>query len=279
MIFKKNILITGGSSGIGKHLAASLLKNNNKVVIASNNHSGLQDAVSELRNVSPNIFSCFVDVNSIESVRSLSEMLLSEHECPDILVNCAGFATYRTFEESPIDEIERLVGVNLLGAMRCTHAFLPMMIARRSGSIVNIASIAGKLVMTPNGVYSASKHGLVVWSETLKYELARFNINVSVICPGRVETAFFDHETFRTRVPRAETQLTIPIEEVCQKTISAMEKNNFLTFIPSYYGLLIWFINTFSFFSKPIYGKLLSSRIESFYAAENESEHSYPNRD
>ena len=167
MITKKNILITGGSSGIGKHLAASLLKNNNRVVIASNNHSGLEQAFNELRNISSNIFFYFVDVNSVDSVRSLSETFLHEHECPDILINCAGFATYRTFEESPIDEIERLVGVNLLGAMRCTHAFLPMMTARGSGSIVNIASIAGKLVMTPNGVYSASKHGLVAWSETL----------------------------------------------------------------------------------------------------------------
>lgn len=265
MISKKYILITGGSSGIGKHLAASLLKNNNKVVIASNNQLGLQHAVSELRNISPNIFSYFVDVNNTDSVYSLSETLLSEHGCPDILVNCAGFATYRTFEESPIDEIEQLVGVNLLGAMRCTHSFLPKMIARGNGSIVNVASIAGKLVMTPNGVYSASKHGLVAWSETLKYELARFNINVSVICPGRVETAFFDHETFRARAPRAETQLTIPIEEVSRKAISAIEKKKFLTFIPSYYGLIIWLVNTFSYFSKPIYGRLLSSRIEDMY--------------
>ena len=268
MISQKNILITGGSSGIGKHLAASLLKNNNKVVIASNNQSGLQHAISELRNISPNIFSYFVDVNNVDSVHSLSEALFSEHECPDILVNCAGFATYRTFEESPIDEIEQLVGVNLLGAMRCTHSFLPTMIARGNGSIVNVASIAGKLVMTPNGVYSASKHGLVAWSETLKYELARFNINVSVICPGRVETSFFDHETFRMRAPRAETQVTISIEEVSRKTMSAIENKKFLTFIPSYYGLLIWVINTFSFITKPIYGKLLSSRIESFYNAK-----------
>lgn len=265
MISKKNILITGGSSGIGRHLAASFLKDNNKVVIASNNKLGLQHAVSELRNISPNIFSCFVDVNNVNSVNSLLETVLSEHECPDILVNCAGFATYRTFEESPMDEIEQLVGVNLLGAMRCTHSFLPAMIARGNGSIVNVASIAGKLVMTPNGVYSASKHGLVAWSETLKYELARFNISVSVICPGRVETSFFDHETFRTRASRAETQLTISIEEVSRKTISAIEKKKFLTFIPAYYGLLIWLINTFSFIIKPLYGKLLSSRIESLY--------------
>lgn len=267
MISGKYVLITGGSSGIGRHLAGKLLESGNKIVIVSNNLAGLEQAASELKNISPDLFFYDADVSNSDSVRAMAALLLREHDCPDILVNCAGFATYRTFEESPIDEIEELVGVNLLGAMRCTHFLLPAMIARGHGSIVNIASIAGKLVMTPNGVYSASKHGLVAWSEILKYELARFNINISVICPGRVETAFFDHETFRMRAPRAETQFTIPIELVTRRIISAVEKKKFLTFIPAYYGLLIWLINTFSCISKPIYGRLLSSRIEDIYLA------------
>lgn len=265
MISRKYILITGGSSGIGRSLASKLLEFGNKIVIASNNPAALEEAVSELKSISSNVFFYEVDVGNRDSVRLLVEASLREHGCPDILVNSAGFATYRTFEESPMDEIEQLVNVNLLGAMRCTHSFLPAMIAHGDGTIVNIASIAGKLVMTPNGVYSASKHGLVAWSETLKYELARFNIHVSVICPGRVETAFFDHETFKTRVPRSETQLTIPIETVTQKIISSIEKKKFLTFIPPYYGLLIWLINTFPFLSNPFYGRLLVSRIEDIY--------------
>jgi short-subunit dehydrogenase len=261
-------LITGGSSGIGRNLAGKLLECGNKIVIASNNPAALEQAVSELKSISSNIFFYKVDVGNLDSVRLLVEASSRKHGCPDILVNSAGFATYRTFEESPMDEIEQLVNVNLLGAMRCAHSFLPAMIARGYGTIVNIASIAGKLVMTPNGVYSASKHGLVAWSETLKYELGRFNINVCVICPGRVETAFFDHETFRTRVPRSETQLTIPIEVVTQKIISSIERKKFLTFIPSYYGLLIWLINTFPFLSNPLYGRLLTSRIEGIYLAK-----------
>ena len=181
MISGKHILITGGSSGIGRHLAGKLLEFSNKVVIASDNQAELERTASELKNISPQIFFYQVDVGNNDSVRLMVERLLQERGCPDILINNAGFATYRTFEESSLEEIERLVSVNFVGAMRCAHSFLPAMIARGHGSIVNIASIAGKLVMTPNGVYSASKHGLVAWSEILKYELARFNINVSVI--------------------------------------------------------------------------------------------------
>jgi len=271
MISGKHILITGGSSGIGRHLAGKLLEFDNKIVIASHNQVELERTASDFKNISPQIFFYKVDVGSSASVHLMAERLLQDHGCPDILINNAGFATYRTFEESPLEEIEQLVSVNFLGAMRCTHSFLPAMIARGHGSIVNIASIAGKLVMTPNGVYSASKHGLVAWSEILKYELARFNIDVSVICPGRVETAFFDHETFRTRAPRSETQLTIPIEVVTQKIISTMEKKRFLTFIPSYYGFLIWLVNTFPYLSRPLYGKLLSSRINDIYLAKDKT--------
>jgi uncharacterized protein len=265
MISKKNIVITGGSSGIGKQLASDLLRQNNKVIIASNDLHKLECARQELSNISPDIDSYYVDVSDLNSVRDFVDKVIFNHGCPDILVNNAGYATYRTFEETPIDEIEHLVSVNLLGAIRCAHFFLPAMLAQGHGSILNIASIAGKMVITPNCTYGASKHGMVGWSEALKYELSRFNINISVICPGRVETAFFDHETFRTRAPRVETQMTIPIEIVSKKIIEAIEKRRFLTYIPSYYGFIVWLINVIPFIIKPIYGKLLSSRIETLY--------------
>ena len=265
MITNKLILITGGSSGIGRQLVCDLLKMDNKVIVASNNLSKLEQTVLELSKISQNVYCYFVDVGITKSVEDFSLKLLSEHGCPDILVNCAGYATYQTFEETLLDEIERSVNVNLLGALRCTHFLLPAMISRKYGSIVNIASIAGKMIITPNSTYGASKHGMVGWSEALKYEVARFNIDVSVICPGRVETAFFDHETFRTRAPRGETQMTIPIEIVSKKIIEAIEKRRFLTYIPSYYGFIVWLINVIPFIIKPIYGKLLSSRIETLY--------------
>ena len=118
--------------------------------------------------------------------------------------------------------------------------------------------------MTPNGIYSASKHGLVAWSDALGYELARFNIDVLTVCPGRVETSFFDHNTFKTRAHRAETQLTIPIEKVSGKIISAIEKRKKLNYIPFYYAFVVWIVNTFPFV-KPLYGRLLSNRVEDLY--------------
>ncbi len=265
VVSKKFFLITGGSSGIGKQMAADLLQKGNKVVIVANDKIILHEAFSELKKISSEVFFYPADINNSCDVSAMAQRVIHEHGAPDVLVNCAGFATYRTFEETDLAEIERLVGVNLLGAMRCAHYFLPSMIDRRSGMIVNVASIAGKLLITPNAVYGACKHGVVAWSEALRYELARFNIKISVICPGRIETAFFDHETFRKRIPRTETQLTVPIEKASKAIIRAIEKEKFLTFIPSGYRLLVWLVNTFSFFLKPVYGKLLYGRIDDLY--------------
>jgi len=149
--------------------------------------------------------------------------------------------------------------------MRCVKGFLQPMISRRSGSIVNMASIAGRMTLTPNGTYSSSKHAMVTWSEVLKYELARFGIQVNVICPGRVETSFFDHETFKTRAPRAETKYTITVEQVSKATLQAIARNRFMTYVPWTFGLMVWAINTFPWLVKPIYNRLLQSRLNSYY--------------
>ena len=96
------------------------------------------------------------------------------------------------------------------------------MIAKSSGQIVNVASIAGRLVITPNCTYTAAKHGLVALSEALRYELGYFGIKVNVVCPGRIETPFFDHETFQQREKRPETKYTVPIEKVSRGIIRAI---------------------------------------------------------
>jgi short-subunit dehydrogenase len=106
---------------------------------------------------------------------------------------------------------------------------------------------------------------MVAWSEALRYEVSRFCIDVIVICPGRVETAFFDHETFRSRVRRPETRMTVPVETVSKKTIQAIERRRSLTYVPSYYALIVWIFQALPFAIGPIYARLLSRRIDTLY--------------
>jgi short-subunit dehydrogenase len=259
----KKVLITGGSSGIGKRLTADFLRSGAQVIVVADKPDRVHDAVQELSVISPLVTGVVCDIGDRHSVLAMKDQVLRQYGCPDILINNAGFATYKTFAELDIEEIEQLVNVNLVGAMRCTRAFLPHMIERRSGAIVNMASIAGRLVMTPNGTYSAAKHGLVAWSETLRYELAGYDIQVNVICPGRVETPFFDHESFKTRAPRVESRYTITVEDVSRATRRAIIRNRFITYMPRVFGLVVWLTNALPFLVKPLYGMLLTSRIRS----------------
>jgi short-subunit dehydrogenase len=259
------VLITGGSSGIGKQLAADYLRRGAHVTIVSNNTAKLQSARSELAAISPSICALACDVAELSEVRQLAEEYLRQFGPPAVLVSNAGFAVYRLFVEMPAEEIQRLLTVNFVGGCLITREFLPAMVAAGHGDVVVMASIAGRLVMTPCGVYSAAKHGLVAWAHTLRLELKQTGVRVHVICPGRVETDFFAHETFVQRDRRAETSFTVPVEIVSRATIAAIQKNRFMTYVPSSYGLLVWLANSFPFPVRMLLDRLMEERARSLF--------------
>jgi short-subunit dehydrogenase len=261
------VLITGGSSGIGKQLAADFLRRGAHVTVVSNNRAKLESARSELAAISPSICALACDVAELSEVRRMKEEYVRQFGPPDVLVSNAGFAVYRLFEEMPTEEIERLLTVNFVGGCLITREFLPGMVTAGRGDIVVMASIAGRLVMTPCGVYSAAKHGLVAWAHTLKLELRQTGVRVHVICPGRVETDFFAHETFAQRERRAETRFTIPVETVSREIIAAIGKNRFITYVPSYYGLLVWLADSFPFPVRTLLDRLMEERVRSLAPA------------
>jgi short-subunit dehydrogenase len=261
------VLITGGSSGIGKQLAADYLRRGAHVTIVSNNTAKLQSARSELAAISPSICALACDVTELGEVRRLAEEYLRQFGPPAVLVSNAGFAVYRLFVEMPAEEIQRLLTVNFVGGCLITREFLPAMVAAGHGDVVVMASIAGRLVMTPCGVYSAAKHGLVAWAHTLRLELKQTGVRVHVICPGRVETDFFAHETFVQRDRRAETRFTTTVENVSRATIAAIQKNRFMTCVPSSYGLLVWLANSFPFPVRMLLDRLMEKRVRSLFPA------------
>jgi NAD(P)-dependent dehydrogenase (short-subunit alcohol dehydrogenase family) len=258
-------LVTGGSSGIGFALSAELLARGGKVFIVGLQAEGVELALSRLGGRGPNLNGLACDVGVPDNVEQMAGIVLREQGVPDVIVNNAGFATYRTFEQSDANEIERLIGVNFGGAIRVTKAFLAAMIQRRSGQIVNVASIAGALKLTPNGLYCGAKHGMLAWSQCLDLELRRFGISVAVVCPGRVETPFFDHETFRARRHRKETELSVPIPQVVDAIMESIVRRRPLRFVPRYFGLLAWLADTLGPLVQNRLDRLMLSRIEDLY--------------
>ena len=263
----EKVLITGGSSGIGKQLAADFLRRGAHVTIVSDDTAKLQRSCAELSTISSSIFALACDVAELVEVRRMADEYLRQNGPPDVLVSNAGFAVYRLFGEMASEEIERLLAVNFVGGCLITREFLPAMVANGRGHLVVMASIAGRLVMTPCGVYSAAKHGLVAWAHTLQLELKQTGVQVHVICPGRVETEFFAHKSFIEREPRTETRFTIAVETVSRATIAAIEKNRFMTYVPKSYGLLVWLAHSFPFPVRIVLDRLMEARVRSLRPA------------
>ena len=261
----RKAIVTGGSSGIGKHVAADLLRLGAHVAIVADGSDKLERAEAELKQISPHVWSYTCDVARLDDIDAMAHAYRNRFGAPDVLVNNAGYAVYETFERMSPEEIRRLFDVNLSGAALVTRAFLPDMIRAGGGDVVMVSSIAGRIPMTPCSVYSASKHGMVALAELLRVEAARFNVRVQVVCPGRVETDFFSHESFRRRSPRRETARTVAIDVVSRAIIDAIERNRFMTTVPRYYGLLAWSAAALPFVFRPLWHRLLASRVESVY--------------
>jgi short-subunit dehydrogenase len=266
LLEKKWIVITGGSSGIGAAIAKGLAGKGNRVTIVAHSEEPLQRALLDLRSHGVTADAVRCDIGSPADVDALAQTLLADGSAPDVLINNAGFGTYRPFEAADIDEIDRLLNVNLNGHVRLTKKLGDEMVRKRSGAICFMASIAGRLPITPNASYCAAKHGMLGLAQALRFELRRFGVEVTAVCPGRVDTAFFDHETFQRRTLGPENKSAVPVERVADATIRAIEKNRAMTYIPKSLGIAAWLYDAFPLVLGPLFSRMTGNRIERLYA-------------
>jgi NAD(P)-dependent dehydrogenase (short-subunit alcohol dehydrogenase family) len=183
---KRTALVTGASSGMGKEIAKRLLQDGFHVYVAARHIEKMNDlaklGATPLR----------MDITKEEEIRTAVGTILAKTDGVDVLVNNAGFGLYGPIEDVAIGEARYQFEVNLFGPARLTQLLLPAMRKRRSGVIVNITSMGGKIYTLLGGWYHATKHALEGWSDCLRLELAPFGINVVVIEPGLIETGFGD---------------------------------------------------------------------------------------
>ncbi|MCP4386595.1 MAG: oxidoreductase [Hyphomicrobiales bacterium] len=177
-------LVTGASSGMGKEIARQLLNDGFTVVAAARR----VDRMADLTELGAHAIA--LDITVDQDVQDAVDTILKDHGRVDVLVNNAGFGLYGAVEDVDIDDARYQFEVNLFGPARLTQLLLPQMRERRSGKIVNITSMGGK-IYTPLGAwYHASKHALEGWSDCLRLELAPFDIDVVIVEPGMIQTEF-----------------------------------------------------------------------------------------
>ena len=185
------IVITGSSTGIGLVAARHLASRGHRVYATArrpDRSPGLQEALA----AQPNLRTLPLDVTDDGSVTTAIETILAREGHIDALVNNAGIGTFGTIEFAPEAELRATFETNFWGVIRVTRAVLPSMRARRSGVIVNISSVAGRLAGPSMGVYPASKHALEAISEALAREVYPHGIRVAVVEPGFVVTPILD---------------------------------------------------------------------------------------
>lgn len=186
------ILITGSSTGIGYAAAETLARIGHTVYATMRNpqRSPQLQQLAEDNHLPITILP--MDVLDEQSVQHSINSVLSKEGYIDVLVNNAGIAIWRPVEELPMEEFKAVMETNYFGTLRCIKAVLPSMRERRTGSIINVTSVAGKVYSNFHGAYAASKAAVEALSESLAQELKPFNIQVAIVEPGIIETPIFN---------------------------------------------------------------------------------------
>jgi short-subunit dehydrogenase len=193
------VVVTGASSGLGEATALRFASAGSRVVLAARRRERLQALAERIRARGGDAVPIACDVTEPEDVAALNAGTIAAFGRCDVLVNNAGIPGGGRFTEVTAERIERVVRVDLLAVLLVTKAFLPTMIERGAGHVVNVASLAGRIATPGSPVYGAAKHGVVAFSEALYHELEPLGIHVTVVNPG-----FFATEGFpATDVPPA----------------------------------------------------------------------------
>jgi NAD(P)-dependent dehydrogenase (short-subunit alcohol dehydrogenase family) len=179
---KKVALVTGASAGIGKSIVRQLLHDGWIVYGAARR----VDKMADIQMAGAKVLS--LDVTDEASMVAAIQQLLAAEGHVDALVNNAGYGSYGALEDVPMAEAKRQFEVNVFGLIRLTQLVLPAMRSARSGTIVNISSMGGRIWMPIGGWYHATKHAIEVLSDALRLETKSFGIKVVVIQPGAIES-------------------------------------------------------------------------------------------
>lgn len=217
----KVVLITGASRGLGVDMAKAFAAEGAKLALAARSASGLEKIRDELIAAGTTAMAAPADVGDYESLQALVKEVEASLGPIDVLINNAGIEDVFEFSSTAPERIEEIVHTNVVGLMWLTRLVLPSMIARRTGHICSISSVAGLTPVPYNAVYSATKHAVVGLSRSLRLELAPHGIEVSVVCPGFVDGGMFTE--WGRKPPKASP--AVSPEKVAQGVVKAVTAN------------------------------------------------------
>jgi 2-hydroxycyclohexanecarboxyl-CoA dehydrogenase len=185
----KVAIVTGSAQGIGRAIVMRLANEGAKVAVADIDIEGATRTAEEIKNTGASALAVKLDVTRLQDALDATDLVERELGPIDILVNNAGWDVIEPFLESKPETWDKVIAINYRGVLNCCKAVATKMQQRKRGKIVSIASDAGRVGSTGEAVYAGCKAGIIGFSKTLARELARYGINVNVVCPGPTETA------------------------------------------------------------------------------------------
>jgi len=187
----KTVIVTGGGGGIGGATCRRFAREGAKVAVFDLNLDAAGKVAAQIEQAGGVAAAFACDIAKRAEVDAAVDAAGTKLGPIDVLINNAGWDVFRPFVKTEPAQWEKLIAVNLVGALHMHHAVLPGMAARKSGRIVNIASDAARVGSSGEAVYAACKGGLVAFSKTIAREHARHGVTVNVVCPGPTDTALF----------------------------------------------------------------------------------------
>lgn len=218
----KTVLITGASRGLGRVIAHELAKEQATIVGVARSQAGLDRVCGEIEALGGKAIGIAFDLSQVEQISTLIAEVEQLVGSVDILINNAGTGIYRAFPDYSLAELQSVLSINLLTAMELTRLVLPSMLDRRSGHIVNIASLASKKGHPYDSIYSASKAGLLMWANALRQELTGTGVGITSICPGYISDCGLLADT---NVPAPSLAGSSQSRDVTQAVVRAIAEN------------------------------------------------------
>ncbi len=225
----KRVLITGGASGIGRTIAERLVPEAAELVLVDLNEQALNQTLEAIQALGGEVSGYTLDITVPDSVSRLRDRLHAELGPIDVLVNNAGVVFGGAFLDVPLEKHVQTYRVNVEGMVAMTHAFLPDLLSRPEGHVVNVASAAGLIGLPWGTSYSSSKWAVIGFSESLRLELEMTGhraVKVTTVCPSYVSTGLFAG----ARPPRTTSMLTP--EELAQQVVQGIRHDDIWVLTP-----------------------------------------------
>lgn len=225
----KVVWITGASSGIGEALANAFALEGSKLVLSSRRKEELERVKTELKLSDEQILILPIDLTDTSKANEYTQQVISKFGRIDILINNGGISQRALTKDTPLDIDRKIMEVNFFGTIALTKSVLPVMLKQKSGHIIAMSSIAGKFGFYFRSAYSASKHALHGFFESLRMEIYKDNVQVMIVCPGKIKTNIsFNAVTGDggTHNKMDESQANGVSAEECAKQILKGIKNN-----------------------------------------------------